>query len=65
MVLLCQGSPRLHPGPGGPSSPTPMPYQPYSQRYSSPARPHSPYGHHQVTKEYIYIILKDTPFHGY
>ncbi|XP_051157885.1 trithorax group protein osa isoform X4 [Leptopilina boulardi] len=41
------GSPRLHPGPGGPS-PTPMPYQPYSQRYSSPARPHSPYGHHQI-----------------
>ncbi|XP_033209829.1 trithorax group protein osa isoform X4 [Belonocnema kinseyi] len=42
------GSPRLHPGPGGPSSPTPMPYQPYTQRYSSPARPHSPYGHHQM-----------------
>ncbi|XP_015120295.1 trithorax group protein osa isoform X2 [Diachasma alloeum] len=42
------GSPRLHPGPGGPSSPTPMPYQPYTTRYPSPARPHSPYGHHQL-----------------
>ncbi|KAK0164244.1 hypothetical protein PV328_002893 [Microctonus aethiopoides] len=41
-------SPRLHPGPGGPSSPTPMPYQPYTARYPSPARPHSPYGHHQM-----------------
>ncbi|XP_008551461.1 trithorax group protein osa isoform X4 [Microplitis demolitor] len=42
------GSPRLHPGPGGPSSPTPMPYQPYTARYPSPARSHSPYGHHQI-----------------
>ncbi|KAG6799870.1 trithorax group protein osa isoform X1 [Apis mellifera caucasica] len=42
------GSPRLHAGPGGPSSPTPMPYQQYTQRYSSPARPHAPYSHHQL-----------------
>ncbi|XP_066588206.1 trithorax group protein osa [Prorops nasuta] len=42
------GSPRLHAGPGGPSSPTPMPYQPYTQRYSSPTRPHTPYSHHQL-----------------
>ncbi|XP_046823399.1 trithorax group protein osa isoform X2 [Vespa crabro] len=42
------GSPRLHGGPGGPSSPTPMPYQQYAQRYSSPARPHTPYSHHQL-----------------
>ncbi|KAK2588796.1 hypothetical protein KPH14_001671 [Odynerus spinipes] len=42
------GSPRLHAGPGGPSSPTPMPYQQYAQRYSSPTRPHTPYSHHQL-----------------
>ncbi|KAG7205211.1 hypothetical protein KM043_018297 [Ampulex compressa] len=42
------GSPRLHAGPGGPSSPTPMPYQQYTQRYSSPTRPHTPYSHHQL-----------------
>nr|XP_012154536.1 PREDICTED: trithorax group protein osa isoform X4 [Megachile rotundata] len=42
------GSPRLHAGPGGPSSPTPMPYQQYTQRYSSPTRPHAPYSHHQL-----------------
>ncbi|XP_014604814.1 PREDICTED: trithorax group protein osa isoform X1 [Polistes canadensis] len=42
------GSPRLHGGPGGPSSPTPMPYQQYAQRYTSPARPHTPYSHHQL-----------------
>lgn len=48
MFYNIQGSPRLHAGPGGPSSPTPMPYQQYTQRYSSPARPHAPYSHHQV-----------------
>ncbi|XP_014485250.1 PREDICTED: trithorax group protein osa isoform X3 [Dinoponera quadriceps] len=42
------GSPRLHTGPGGQSSPTPMQYQQYTQRYSSPARPHAPYSHHQL-----------------
>ncbi|KOX79051.1 Trithorax group protein osa [Melipona quadrifasciata] len=42
------GSPRLHAGPGGPSSPTPMPYQQYTPRYSSPTRPHAPYSHHQL-----------------
>ncbi|XP_011346426.1 trithorax group protein osa isoform X2 [Ooceraea biroi] len=42
------GSPRLHTGPGGQSSPTPMQYQQYTQRYSSPTRPHAPYSHHQL-----------------
>ncbi|XP_015594992.1 trithorax group protein osa isoform X2 [Cephus cinctus] len=42
------GSPRLHPGPGGPSSPTAMPYPQFTQRFSSPTRPHSPYSHHQL-----------------
>ncbi|XP_031785952.1 trithorax group protein osa isoform X9 [Nasonia vitripennis] len=42
------GSPRLHHGTAGPSSPTPMPYQSYSQRFASPTRSHSPYSHHQL-----------------
>lgn len=52
LIVTCfsnyQGSPRLHTGPGAQSSPTPMQYQQYTQRYSSPARPHAPYSHHQV-----------------
>lgn len=55
--MLCnkQGSPRLHAGPGGPSSPTPMPYQQYTQRYSSPTRPHAPYSHHQVYLNNVFM----------
>lgn len=41
------GSPSLHHGPGGPGTP-PMPYQSYNQRFPAPARPHSPYSHHQL-----------------
>jgi len=52
-IYYYQGSPRLHTGPGGQSSPTPMQYQQYTQRYSSPSRPHAPYSHHQVNRSII------------
>lgn len=55
--LYRQGSPRLHTGPGGQSSPTPMQYQQYTQRYSSPTRPHAPYSHHQVTGSISWSIV--------